>query len=137
MQLNGQPLALSDIAAVALGDTVVQVSPSAYPRVLASRKIIENIIVRDAVVYGVSTGFGKLSDVRIPPDELRELQLNLVRSHACGIGPPLSEEETRAMMLLRANVLALGFSGARAVVAEILVAMLERGVHPLIPEKGS
>ena len=65
MQLNGQPLALSEIAAVALGDTVVEVSPSAHPRVLASRKVIENIIARDAVVYGVSTGFGKLSDVRI------------------------------------------------------------------------
>src|SRR5713101_9545694 len=96
MQLNGQPLALSEIAAVALGDTHVEVSPSAHPRVLASRKVIEDIIGRDAVVYGVNTGFGKLADVRIQPDEVRELQLNLVRSHAYGIGNPLSEPEVRS-----------------------------------------
>src|SRR5947209_14490609 len=136
MQLNGQPLTLSEIAAVALGDTVVQVSPSAYPRVLASRKIIENIIARDAVVYGVSTGFGKLSDVRIPPDELRELQLNLVRSHACGIGNPLSEPEVRATMLLRATVLAIGRSRIRFEVILLLCDMLTRRVHPVVPERG-
>src|SRR5205807_1594821 len=111
MQLNGQALTLPEIAAVALGDATVEVSPSARPRLLASRKVIEDIIARDAVVYGVTTGFGKLSDVRVPHGELRELQLNLVRSHACGIGPPLSEAEARAMMLLRANVLALGLDG--------------------------
>ncbi len=137
MQLNGQPLALSDIAAVALGDTVVEVSPSAHPRVLASRKVIEDIIARDAVVYGVNTGFGKLADVRIQPDELRELQLNLVRSHACGIGNPLSEPEVRAMMLLRANVLVLGLSGVRLEIIEMLCQMLNQRVCPVIPEKGS
>src|SRR5216683_5991372 len=137
MQLNGQPLALSDIAAVALGDTVVEVSPSAHPRVLASRKVIEDIIGRNAVVYGVNTGFGKLADVRIPPDELRELQLNLVRSHACGIGNPLSEPEVRAMMLLRANVLVLGLSGVRLEIIEMLCQMLNHRVCPVVPEKGS
>src|SRR5438132_14216942 len=137
MQLNGQTRALSDIAAVALGDTVVEVSPSAHPRVLASRKVIENIIVRDAVVYGVSTGFGKLSDVRIQPDELRELQLNLIRSHACGIGNPLSEPEVRAMMLLRANVLVLGLSGVRLEIIEMLCQMLNHRVCPVVSEKGS
>jgi len=137
MQLNGQPLALSDIAAVALGDTLVEVSPSAHPRVLASRKVIEDIIGRDAVVYGVNTGFGKLADVRIQPGELRELQLNLVRSHACGIGNPLSEPEVRAMMLLRANVLVLGLSGVRLEIIEMLCQMLNHRVCPVIPEKGS
>jgi len=137
MQLNGQPLALSDIAAVALGDTLVGVSPSAHPRILASRKVIENIIARDDVVYGVNTGFGKLADVRIQPDELRELQLNLVRSHACGIGNPLSEPEVRAMMLLRANVLVLGLSGVRLQIIEMLCQMLNHRVCPVIPEKGS
>src|SRR5712692_5181499 len=137
MQLNGQPLALSEIAAVARGDTLVDVSPSVHSRVLASRKVIEDIIARDAVVYGVSTGFGKLSDVRIPHGELRELQLNLVRSHACGIGEPLSEPEVRAMMLLRANVLALGLSGIRGKVIKLLCDMLNRRVHPVVPEKGS
>src|SRR5881394_2683839 len=137
MQLNGQPLTLSEIAKVALENGAVKVSPSAHPRVVASRKVIEEIIARDAVVYGVSTGFGKLSDVRIPHDALAELQLNLVRSHACGIGNPLSEPEARAMMLLRANVLALGFSGIRLEMIEMLCEMLNRRIYPVIPEKGS
>src|SRR5215470_640729 len=109
----------------------------ARPRVAASRKIIEQIVERDAVVYGVNTGFGKLSDVRVPQNELRQLQLNLVRSHACGIGEPLSEPEVRAMMLLRANVLTLGFSGIRGEVIQLLCDMLNRRVHPVVPEKGS
>src|SRR6476661_1954585 len=108
MELNGQRLTFTDIAVVALGDEAVKISDLAQPRILASRKLIEEIISRDATVYGVTTGFGKLSDVRIQRDALSELQLNLVRSHACGIGEPLSEPEVRAMMLLRANVLALG-----------------------------
>src|SRR2546422_11256606 len=137
MELHGQKLTLTKIATVALGDTPVKVSSSACPRVLASRKIIENIVARDVVVYGVSTGFGKLSDVRIPRGELGQLQLNLVRSHACGIGNPLSEPEVRAMMLLRANVLALGLSGIRLEIIEMLCEMLNRRVCPVVPEKGS
>jgi histidine ammonia-lyase len=137
MELNGQALALSDIAAVALNGEAVKVSSLAKPRVLASRKVVEEIIARDAVVYGVTTGFGKLSDVRIPRDALSVLQLNLVRSHACGIGQPLSEPEVRAMMLLRANVLALGFSGIRLEIIQMLGEMLNRRVHPVVPEKGS
>ena len=137
MELHGQKLTLAEIATVALGNVVVEVSQSARPRVLASRKVIEKIIARDAVVYGVSTGFGKLSDVRIPRGELGQLQLNLVRSHACGIGNPLSEPEVRAMMLLRANVLALGFSGIRLEIIELLCELLNHHVCPVIPEKGS
>src|SRR5881392_3718931 len=137
MELNGQTLTLTEIATVAFGEAPVKISSSARPRVLASRKVIEDIVRRDDIVYGVSTGFGKLSDVRIPHDALAELQLNLVRSHACGIGDPLSEPEVRAMMLLRANVLALGFSGIRLEVIEMLCQMLNRRVCPVIPEKGS
>src|SRR5881398_3413328 len=137
MELNGQALTLTDIATVALDGEAVEISSLAQSRILASRKVIEEIIARDAVVYGVTTGFGKLSDVRIPREALSELQLNLVRSHACGIGEPLSEPEVRAMMLLRANVLTLGFSGIRWDVIELLCEMLNRRVHPVIPEKGS
>ena len=137
MELNGQALTLEQIAAVAIGDEHVAISPSARARIAASRKVIEQIVTRDTVVYGVNTGFGKLSDVRVPQDELRQLQLNLVRSHACGIGRPLSEPEVRAMMLLRANVLTLGFSGIRQEVIELLCELLNRRVHPVIPEKGS
>ena len=137
MELNGQPLTLEQIGAVAIGDEYVAISPLARSRIAASRKVIEEIVARDTVVYGVNTGFGKLSDVRVPQDELRQLQLNLVRSHACGIGQPLSEPEVRAMMLLRANVLALGFSGIRWEVIELLCELLNRRVHAVIPEKGS
>ncbi len=137
MELNGQTMTLTEIATVALGNAAVEVSPSARPRILASRKVIEDIVARDAVVYGVSTGFGKLSDVRIPRGELAQLQLNLVRSHACGIGNPLPEPEVRAMILLRANVLTLGLSGIRFEIIEILCKMLNCRVCPVVPEKGS
>ena len=137
MELNGAQLSLGNIAAVALDGASVRVADEARKRITASRKVIDEIVARDDVVYGVNTGFGKLAEVRIPHGELRELQLNLVRSHACGIGPPLSEVEVRAMILLRANVLTLGFSGIRSEIIEMLCEMLNRGVHPVIPEKGS
>src|SRR2546423_4860602 len=137
LELDGQQLTLEEVARVARGEERVSLTASARERMSASRRVVERIVAESRVVYGVNTGFGKLSDVIVPPDELRELQLNLVRSHSCGVGSPLSEEETRAMILLRANVLAKGFSGARAVVVETLLAMLERGVCPVIPEIGS
>src|SRR5437667_4958553 len=137
MELNGEHISLVQLAAVALGGEAVRISPHARARILASRKVIEQILARDAVIYGVNTGFGKLSDVRIPHGELRQLQLNLVRSHACGIGNPLSEAEGRAMMVLRANVLALGFSGIRFKLIELLCEMLNHRVCPVVPEKGS
>lgn len=137
LELDGQSLTLEQVAAVAHGAERVALSDEARTRMEASRGAVERIVRAERVVYGVNTGFGKLSDYSIPAEELRELQLNLVRSHACGIGPPLSDSETRAMILLRANVLALGYSGARPLVAETLISMIERGVIPLIPEKGS
>ena len=137
MELKGESISLSQIAAVAHDREAVKISALAQPRILASRKVVEEIIAGDAVVYGVTTGFGKLSDVRIPRDALNELQLNLVRSHACGIGAPLSEPEVRAMMLLRANVLTLGFSGIRLEIIQKLGEMLNSRVHPVVPEKGS
>ena len=137
MELRGQPLPLTEIAAVAYGFEPVHISQSVQARIHASRAVIDRIIQDDVVAYGVTTGFGKLSEVRIPRSDLRDLQLNLVRSHACGIGPPLSESEVRTMMLLRANVLTLGFSGIRLEVIQLLCEMLNRRIHPVIPEKGS
>src|SRR5215471_126084 len=137
MELSGETLALSEIAPVAFGDEKIQIASSARKRIATSRKVIDEIVARDAVVYGVNTGFGKLADVRIPHKDIGALQLNLVRSHACGIGPPLSEPEVRAMMVLRANVLALGFSGIRPEVVDLLCEMLNHRVHPVVPEKGS
>src|SRR4051812_22869819 len=137
MELRGQPLPLKEIAAVAIGSEPVGISPSVHERIRASRAVIERIVANDSLAYGVTTGFGKLSDVRIPRESLRDLQLNLVRSHACGIGDPLPEPEVRAMMLLRANVLTLGFSGIRLEVVNLLCELLNRRIHPVIPEKGS
>src|SRR5438874_1388523 len=115
LELDGQQLTLGEVARVARGEERVSLASSARERMSASRRVVERIVAESRVVYGVNTGFGKLSDVIVGPDELRELQLNLVRSHSCGVGSSLSEEETRAMILLRANVLAKGFSGALAV----------------------
>jgi histidine ammonia-lyase len=137
LKLDGQRLSLAQIAAVASAKETVGLSETARQRVAASRRIVEGIVAEGRTVYGVNTGFGRLSDVRIDASELRDLQLNLVRSHACGLGQPLSIPETRAMLLLRANVLALGYSGCRIVVLEKLIELLERGVTPVIPEKGS
>jgi histidine ammonia-lyase len=137
LELRGQRLSLKQIADVANGREQVTLASEARQRIEAARVVVEKIVAENRTVYGVNTGFGKLSDVRIDPDKLSELQLNLVRSHSCGLGQPLSEPEARAMLLLRANVLACGLSGARSVVADTLVAMLERGVTPVIPEKGS
>lgn len=137
LQLRGQRLTLEEIVAVATGQARVSLSADARSRIDESRRVVDKIVSENRTVYGVNTGFGKLSDVRIEPGDLRELQLNLVRSHSCGLGAPLSEAESRAMLLLRANVLAGGLSGARPDVVETLIAMLDRGVTPVIPEKGS
>jgi histidine ammonia-lyase len=137
LELNGGALRLSAIASVAVDGRAVEIAPDALARVRQSRRVIEQIVERGETVYGVNTGFGKLADVRIPADRLAQLQTNLVRSHASGVGEPLSEAETRAMLLLRANVLAKGFSGVRVEVLELLAAMLNGGVHPVIPGRGS
>lgn len=137
LELNGQSLSLKQIADVASGREHVTLASEARQRAEQARRVVEEIVAAGRTVYGVNTGFGKLSDVRIERAQLRELQLNLVRSHACGLGAPLSEEESRAMLLLRANVLARGFSGARPLLIDALLLLLERGVTPVIPEKGS
>jgi len=115
----------------------VGLATSAVARVDASRQLIEKILEKEVAVYGVNTGFGKLSDVRIPGSRLSELQVNLLRSHACGLGRPLPDAAVRAMLLLRANVLAKGFSGVRREVIEMLTSLLNREIHPVVPEKGS
>lgn len=136
IELAGTPLSLETLAQIGAGATV-KIADSAKPRVEASRATIEAIVAKNASVYGVTTGFGKLADIPIPPDRLAELQVNLVRSHACGVGQPLPSEEVRVMMALRANVLAVGCSGIRLEVLQTLVDMLNADVLPIIPEQGS
>ena len=137
IEIDGRSLSLEEIAAVAVGRTEVTIASEAYPRMEASRAVVDNVVSNSETAYGINTGFGKLSDVRIEPHQLEALQRNLVRSHACGIGEPLPEDEVRAMLLLRANVLAKGLSGVRPVIVETLCAMLNRGVHPVVPARGS
>jgi histidine ammonia-lyase len=134
----GETLALADIEEVARGrGSRVALDEAARERIRAARAVVEQVVRERRVVYGITTGFGALSEVVIPADRLRELQLNLIRSHAAGVGEPLSEAETRAIMLMRASTLALGHSGVRDVVVELLVECLNRGVHPVIPALGS
>ena len=137
IQLNGQQLTLQQIVDIAKGREQVVLADEARARVEQARRVVQDIVTEGRTVYGVNTGFGKLSDVTIDQADLVQLQLNLVRSHSCGLGDPLPEDEARAMLLLRANVLAAGFSGARPLVIDTLVAMIEKGVTPVIPEKGS
>src|SRR5215470_14139345 len=137
--LGEAPLTLEAIGDVARSRRPVRLGTAARSRIARARGVIERIAAGGAAapaVYGVNTGFGALAEVRISPDEIATLQRNLVRSHAAGDGEPLATDAVRAMMLLRAAVLAVGCSGARPVVAELLLAMLERGVHPLIPRRG-
>jgi histidine ammonia-lyase len=137
LALSGQALTIEEIAAVATNGCKVTVAGEAWPKINASRKVVESVIASGETAYGINTGFGKLADVRISNGDLKALQRNLILSHASGIGEPLPEPETRAMLLLRANVLAKGHSGVRPVVLETLVALLNERVHPIIPSRGS
>lgn len=138
VRLGAEPLSIEALVEVARRTRAVVIDEQARARVEEVRRGIDALLRADAPsTYGVNTGFGALAEVRIDPKQLAELQVNLVRSHSTGVGVPFDEATTRAMMLLRANVLMLGTSGVRPVVPELLVAMLERGVHPVVPEKGS
>ena len=138
IEIRGEGLRLEDIERVArTRDVELKLGDAARERVRAARAMVEQAIAEERVVYGLTTGFGALAEVVIPPNRIRELQLNLIRSHAAGVGAPLPEAEVRAIMLLRANVLALGHSGVRTDIIELLLQLLNRGVHPIVPERGS
>jgi histidine ammonia-lyase len=135
--LSGNDLTFQQVYDVALRGEIVTLGPAAIERMNASRAVVERLVASGSTAYGINTGFGKLASVRISAEQVRQLQVNLVRSHACGVGAALSEAETRAMMLLRANALAKGLSGIRPRVVETLCAMLNARVHPVIPSQGS
>ncbi|HSY58637.1 MAG TPA: histidine ammonia-lyase [Terriglobales bacterium] len=137
IQIDGEHLTLEQLYAVVFDGANVELASSARARMNASRAVIERLVESNAAVYGVNTGFGKMASVRISREQIGQLQVNLVRSHACGVGAPLTEHETRAMLLLRANAIAKGLSGVRPLVAETLCAMLNHSVHPVIPCQGS
>jgi histidine ammonia-lyase len=135
--LSGNELTFEQLHGVALRGEAVSLAPEAMERMNASRKVVDRLVASGTTAYGINTGFGKLASVRISTEQVRQLQVNLVRSHCCGVGIALSEAETRAMMLLRANALAKGLSGVRPAIVETLCAMLNAKVHPVIPSQGS
>jgi histidine ammonia-lyase len=135
--LTGNELTFEQLYRVALDGDAVSVSRVAIEGMKSSRAVVDQLVASGATAYGINTGFGKLASVRISAEQVRNLQVNLVRSHCCGVGAPLGEAETRAMMLLRANALAKGLSGVRPLVVETLCAMLNARVHPVIPSQGS
>ena len=137
LHINGNDLTLEAVREVAAERRPVLLSADAREVVDRARAVVEDIVASDKVAYAITTGVGQLSEVRIAGDQIRELQVNLVRSHAAGVGEPLSVAETRAMMLLRANSLAKGYSGVRALVIDTLCEMLNRGVNPFVPSQGS
>src|SRR5437773_818139 len=135
--IDGLSLSLAAVLAVARHAVPVALAPHALAAVTASRRTIEAAAARGDTIYGVNTGFGKLAHVRIKPEQTRELQLNLIRSHASGVGDPLPVDAVRAMMLLRANVLVRGTSGVRPALPQLIVEMLNAQVHPRVPSQGS
>jgi len=137
LHINGNDLTLEDVREVAFERRPVLLAPDARERVNAARDVVDALVADNQVSYAITTGVGKLSDVRIAGDQIRELQINLVRSHAVGVGEPLSIAETRAMMLLRANSLSKGFSGVRGAVIDTICELLTRGVTPWVPSQGS
>src|SRR3954471_5823507 len=137
IELGSRPLTLDDVRAVAGGASDVQLDEAARKRIAASRAVVEELVSTDQIVYGVTTGFGDLASKRIAHADVEMLQQNLLVSHAVGVGEPHSTEVVRAMLLLRANALAQGYSGCRAVVVERLLEFLRAGIHPVVPQQGS
>jgi histidine ammonia-lyase len=137
LSLTGEDLTRSEFYDVVLRGRRVRLSPRATKRMAAAYRVIQAVVARPDPVYGVTTGFGKLADQRISPSDIRQLQINLLRSHAAGVGDPLTPEETRGLLLLRANVLARGYSGVRPKVVEFLLTLLNRDVLPVVPSRGS
>lgn len=135
--IDGNSLTIEDIVNVARNNYYVELSSTATENVIKARELVDRFVDEGRVVYGITTGFGKFSDVVITKEETKQLQRNLIISHACGVGEPLEEEIARAVMLLRANALAKGYSGIRLSTLNTLIEMINKRVHPVIPEKGS
>ena len=137
IEITGEHLTIEQVVAVARGEVNVQISFEALNRVAEARAVVEDFVENNRIVYGITTGFGKFSDVYISSEDAEDLQRNLLVSHACGVGNSLPVDAVRAIMLLRANALLKGHSGIRPETLSLLVEMLNRKVHPVIPEKGS
>lgn len=137
LSISGEQLTVDDVVAVARRGVAVGLDPAALPRIERARAAVERLVAEGQIAYGITTGFGRFKDKLIPPAQSAQLQRNLVRSHAAGTGPELDEASVRAMLLVRANTLALGHSGVRPLIIQRLIDLLNRGVHPCIPSQGS
>src|SRR5258705_8039469 len=137
VELSGASLTRAGFVAVARRGAPVELAEAAYAAMAPSAEAVARIAASEEPAYGVSTGFGSLANVAIPPERRAELQRALIRSHAAGLGPPVEREVVRGMMLLRARTLTMGYSGARPVVVERLLALLNAGIAPVVPEHGS
>jgi histidine ammonia-lyase len=137
LRIDGETLSLNDVVRAARGDATVSLAASARRRMNRSRQWVERAVKNHEIIYGITTGFGAFQNVSIPPAKLRELQKNLIRSHCAGVGPPFPDDVVRAMILLRANALAKGYSGVRVATVEALLHLLNRGVQPVVPSQGS
>lgn len=137
LRIDGNTLKIENVEAVARHGEKVSLSKESRVRVKASREAVEAIVRHEKMAYGIKTGFGELANVAIPGTDLLKLQLNLIRSHATGLGDPLSEDEVRAALLVRANALAKGYSGVREELLDMIAELLNRGVHPVVPSRGS
>src|SRR5262245_41485668 len=137
IELDGASLTIEQLVAIADHGEQVGLTVGARKRVNASRAVVDRVARGNAPAYGINTGFGSFADVRIAADALEELQVNLLRSHAAGVGTPLPVRAVRATMALRANVLAKGYSGISLETLEALMALINKGVHPVVPSRGS
>ena len=137
VEVDGESLTIEDVILVARHNEQAELAESARKKIHKSRNVVESAISAGRTVYGVNTGFGSLANVSISVDDVAKLQVNIIRSHSAGVGPPFSKEVVRAIMLLRANALAKGFSGVRIEIIETLLQMLNRGVIPVVPQQGS
>lgn len=137
LSIDGNSLRLEEIRQVALAERTARLTPEAAARVAAARALVDRVAEGDTASYGINTGFGTLAEVRIDKKDLRDLQRNLILSHAAGVGSPLPIPEARALLLLRCNVLAKGYSGIRPITLQLALDMLEKGVVPVVPERGS
>src|ERR1700679_623417 len=135
--LNGENLSLAEVSAVAYRFAPVSIAQNARSRMQSSRSVVEKALSEQRPIYGLTTGFGKFKDVYIPPSDTRTLQRNFLRSHAAGVGRPFDMPTVRAFTLLLANALAKAYSGIRPEVVQLLVELLNKRIHPVVPEQGS
>lgn len=137
IQLTGHSLTMEQLKQICFYNEEISIAPDSLEKVIASREAVDKIVKEERTIYGINTGFGKFSDIPINEEDTKALQLNLIRSHACGVGEPFPAIVSRAMMVLRLNALLKGFSGIRPVVVQLLASLVNHRIHPVIPQQGS